>query len=71
MRNSADQTQYLKTDLAAGLDADLEVDVGAREVVRIISEASEKDNGRFLNIHVPGWENASGPNQYDGKDPPW
>ncbi|EAW16418.1 putative short chain dehydrogenase/reductase family oxidoreductase [Aspergillus fischeri NRRL 181] len=28
-------------------------------------------NGRFFNVHVPGWENVLGLNQYDGKEVPW
>ncbi|RDW68721.1 uncharacterized protein DSM5745_08481 [Aspergillus mulundensis] len=61
---------WLKTELG-GSYADLPVEVGAKEVVRYIRSGGRDLNGRFLNIHVPGWENAPGPNQYDGKDVPW
>jgi len=33
--------------------------------------AGREDNGKFLNIHVKGWEKVEGPNVYDGVNPPW
>ena len=51
--------------------ADLDVEVGIKEVRRIINEADPGKNGKFMNIHVPGWEKADGPNQYDGAELPW
>ena len=60
---------HLKTDLVGG-HGDFEVSVGASEVKRIILEASTKQNGKFMNIHVPGWENAL-PGRYDGEELPW
>jgi hypothetical protein len=51
--------------------ADLPVEVGVKEVIRIMTSSGPESTGKFLNIHVPGWENAAGPNQYDGKEPPW
>ncbi|KAL5337222.1 hypothetical protein BJX70DRAFT_399867 [Aspergillus crustosus] len=61
---------WLRTELG-GDYADLSVETGAEEVLKYIKKGGSEYNGRFLNIHVPGWENASGPNQYDGKDAPW
>ncbi|KKK15736.1 hypothetical protein P175DRAFT_0558591 [Aspergillus ochraceoroseus IBT 24754] len=61
---------WLKTEMG-GSQADLPVETGAKEVVRMLREADSEFNGRFRNIHVPGWENKSGPNKYDGKDAPW
>ncbi|KAL3483951.1 hypothetical protein BJX62DRAFT_219405 [Aspergillus germanicus] len=61
---------WLRTDLG-GPHADLPVEVGTKEVLRYLKEAGPTFNGRFLNIHVPGWENAPGSNRYDGKDAPW
>ncbi|KAL4875229.1 hypothetical protein BJY04DRAFT_224200 [Aspergillus karnatakaensis] len=61
---------WLRTDLG-GSYADLPVETGAQETVKYLKQGGPDHNGRFLNIHVPGWENASGPNQYDGKDAPW
>ncbi|KAL4865110.1 hypothetical protein BDV12DRAFT_211249 [Aspergillus spectabilis] len=61
---------WLKTELG-GRYADLTVETGAQETLKYIKQGGPEHNGRFLNIHVPGWENAPGPNQYDGEDPPW
>jgi hypothetical protein len=52
-------------------DADLPVEVGARQTLDIIHRSTKEDNGKFWNIHVAGWETAPGPNQYDGKELPW
>lgn len=43
--------------------------VGALEVKRIIMEAAPEQNGKFVNIHAPGFESARG--HYDGKEIPW
>lgn len=60
--------QWLKTDLG-GEQADFDVSVGVKETKRIILEATTAQNGKFVNIHVPGHENAWG--QYDGKEVSW
>ena len=52
-------------------DADLEVETGVSAVVDMIIKSGPEQNGKFLNIHIPGWENAPGINQYDGKELPW
>ncbi|RAQ71893.1 hypothetical protein COH21_012706 [Aspergillus flavus] len=61
---------WLKTDLGSE-NADLPVDVGVTSVRDILHRTGKDGNGRFFNIHVPGWENAPGMNQYDGKEVPW
>ncbi|KAL4912650.1 hypothetical protein BDW62DRAFT_216142 [Aspergillus aurantiobrunneus] len=61
---------WLRTDMG-GENADLPVETGAQEVVKYLKHDGQELNGRFLNIHIPGWENAPGHNQYDGKDPVW
>ncbi|KAJ5485760.1 short chain oxidoreductase [Penicillium desertorum] len=61
---------WLKTDLGTE-NADLPVDVGVSSVLDILYETGQDGNGRFFNIHVPGWENVTGLNQYDGKEIPW
>ncbi|KAJ0417620.1 hypothetical protein BJY00DRAFT_289270 [Aspergillus carlsbadensis] len=61
---------WLRTELG-GPYADLPVEVGTKEVLGYLKEAGPDFNGRFLNIHVPGWENAPESNRYDGKDAPW
>jgi hypothetical protein len=36
--------------------ADLPVEVGASAALDKIFRVTKADNGTFLNIHVPGWE---------------
>lgn len=62
--------QWLQTDLG-GSAADLPVEVGAKEVIRITNEASKEDTGKFLDIRVPGWSSKGGPNTYNGSEIPW
>ena len=52
-------------------DADLEVKTGVKATIDLILKSRPDQNGKFLNIHVPGWKSAPGSNQYDGKDLPW
>ncbi|KAK4570134.1 hypothetical protein LTR86_002214 [Recurvomyces mirabilis] len=59
---------WLKTDLG-GQYADLDPHIGVAELKRIILEASPAQNGKFVNIHVPGMEDAHG--HYDGGEVPW
>ena len=62
----------LKTTLAGGESADLPVEVGARETIRIALEAKPEDTGRHRNIHVKGWEHTGGVGRrYNGADLPW
>lgn len=57
---------WLQTDLGGGY-AHLRPEVGAREVVRIVLEATpEKDNGVFRDVMVEGFEGL-----YSGENPPW
>ena len=63
-------SQWLKTDLGSQ-NADLEVGTGVRAMIDLVLKSGRDQNGKFLNIHVPGWEGAPGPNQYDGKELPW
>lgn len=51
--------------------ADLEVSVGAESVKSWILKVDKSYNGKFVNIHVPGWENVEEPSNYDGKEIPW
>ena len=62
--------KWLKTDLGSSY-ADLEVESGIRAVLQLMSGVTPEMNGKFLNIHVPGWEKAAGLNQYDGGEIPW
>ncbi|GLA14502.1 hypothetical protein AnigIFM62618_000884 [Aspergillus niger] len=61
---------WLKTD-EANAHADLPVGTGVERVLEMIRDRGMEVNGRFLNIHVSGWENNPGLNQYDGKELPW
>lgn len=54
-----------------GEGADLSVGEGAKASVERIMAAEKEDNGKFVNIHVKGWEKNEGLNQYDGLNPPW
>jgi hypothetical protein len=47
----------------------LDVEVGVAELKRIILESSKAQNGKFLNIHVPGQEKSR--QQYDGGEISW
>ncbi|PCG94794.1 Short-chain dehydrogenase/reductase SDR [Penicillium occitanis (nom. inval.)] len=61
---------WLQTD-EANAHADLPVTTGVGQILEIARKTGQEGNGRFLNIHVPGWENKPGLHQYDGKDLPW
>ncbi|PKY02379.1 putative short chain oxidoreductase [Aspergillus campestris IBT 28561] len=61
---------WLRTDLG-GSRADLSAEQGADAVLDIVREANTAQNGKFLNVRVPGWENHEGLNQYDGRELPW
>ncbi|CAI6242860.1 unnamed protein product [Periconia digitata] len=61
---------WIKTDLG-GSHADLSIEQGVNGVYDVVVRVNKEDNGKFFNIHVPGWENADGPNQYDGKEVSW
>jgi hypothetical protein len=62
--------QWLRTDLGSQR-ADLPVETGAEKVVDIVLKTGPHQNGKFVNIHVPSWEKAPGPNQYEGKEIEW
>ena len=48
-----------------GQHANLKPGIGARQVVKIMQEATAADNGSFRQIYVKGWE------VYDRKNIPW
>jgi len=60
--------QWLKTELG-GDYAQFDVGVGVSELKRIILQATKAQNGKFVNIHIPGQEKSWG--QYDGREIPW
>ncbi|KAF4165673.1 hypothetical protein CNMCM6936_007626 [Aspergillus lentulus] len=61
---------WLQTEMG-GSRADLPPATGAKAVLDIVQKATPSQNGKALNIHVPGWEENEGLNQYDGKEVPW
>lgn len=61
----------MRTDLG-GEYADLSVEEAVPANLDRIVKAKKEETGKFLNIHVKGWEkNEKGPNSYDGKTLPW
>ncbi|KAK0759463.1 hypothetical protein N5P37_007651 [Trichoderma harzianum] len=61
---------WLKTTMGGDM-ADLDVETGAKATWDIVNKADKSYNGKFYNIHVPGWEHNEGVNQYDGLEIPW
>ncbi|KAH7304289.1 short chain oxidoreductase [Stachybotrys elegans] len=61
---------WVKTDLG-GQYADLDVDISVKAVMEVVDRVTAADNGKFLDVHVPGWENNPGLNQYAGGEPEW
>ncbi|CAG7924806.1 unnamed protein product [Penicillium olsonii] len=61
---------WLRTDLGSAR-AHLSVETGAEKVLEVIQRVMPDQNGKFFNIHIPGWEAADGADQYDGKEIPW
>ncbi|CAG9953293.1 unnamed protein product [Clonostachys rosea f. rosea IK726] len=61
---------WIKTPIG-GDNADLDVGTAARATLDVIVRSGPDLNGKFLNIHVPGWENSPGLNQYEGGQPAW
>lgn len=51
--------------------ADLTVEHGAERVLAVLDESTTANNGKFLDIHVPGWDPAGKVSGYLGNDLPW
>ncbi|KAI1135169.1 NAD(P)-binding protein [Hypoxylon sp. FL0543] len=51
--------------------ADLDADTAAKAVLDLLKRDRADLNGKFLNIHVPGWEKTTGLHNYDGAEIPW
>ncbi|KAF2852125.1 NAD(P)-binding protein [Plenodomus tracheiphilus IPT5] len=62
---------WLKTDLGGGDMADLTPEEGAKASLDLIFQKGQGLNGKLPKIFVKGWENAKGPNVYDGSNAPW
>ncbi|KAH8828995.1 short-chain dehydrogenase-like protein [Flagelloscypha sp. PMI_526] len=61
---------WVKTDMGSE-DAELSVEQSVSAILEIITNADKNSNGKFFDIHVPGWEDAPGLNQYPGGEPAW
>ncbi|KAL4928015.1 uncharacterized protein BDV17DRAFT_292035 [Aspergillus undulatus] len=61
---------WIKTD-QGGPYADLDAETAAKATLDLLKSEREQVNGKFMNIHVPGWENATGLHKYDGHELPW
>ncbi|KAJ4305638.1 hypothetical protein N0V90_001169 [Kalmusia sp. IMI 367209] len=62
---------WLKTELGGGDMADLTPEQGAKASLDIIFKKGQELNGQFPKVFVKGWEDAKGPNVYDGSNAPW
>ncbi|KAF6825832.1 short chain oxidoreductase [Colletotrichum plurivorum] len=62
---------WLKTDLGGGDMADLTPEEGAKASLDILYKPNEETNGQMPKVFVKGWEDAKGPNVYDGTNVPW
>lgn len=51
--------------------ADLTPEQGAKASLDIIFNKGRELNGQLPKVFVKGWENAKGPNVYDGTNAPW
>lgn len=51
--------------------ADLPVQTGVDAALDIMDHATKEDNGKFLDIHVPGWAGKGKLNDYPGGVAPW
>ncbi|KAF2647375.1 short-chain dehydrogenase-like protein [Lophiostoma macrostomum CBS 122681] len=63
---------WVKTDLGGEI-ADLELEEAVSAITERLLHAGRQEAGKFLNIHVKGWENGKPGkhNYYDGKELPW
>ncbi|KAJ5767807.1 hypothetical protein N7533_000390 [Penicillium manginii] len=62
---------FLLISPGGGSRADLSVETGAEKAIDIVLKTGPHQNGKFVNIHVPGWVNANGNNAYQGKEIEW
>ncbi|PYI08315.1 short-chain dehydrogenase-like protein [Aspergillus sclerotiicarbonarius CBS 121057] len=61
---------WVKTALG-GDRADLTTEESVQGLLEIVIPATQVDNGKFIRVRVPGWEEVEGINQYDGAEAPW
>jgi hypothetical protein len=51
--------------------ADLTPEQGAKASLNIIFDKGRELNGQMPKVFIEGWQNAKGPNVYDGSNAPW
>jgi hypothetical protein len=61
----------MKTEMGGGDAADLTPEDSAKAALDFIFNKGKELNGRFLKVHIKGWENRKGRAAYDGTDAPW
>jgi hypothetical protein len=61
----------LNTELGGGDMADWTPEQGAKASLDIIYRPDAEKNGKLLKVFVDGYQNAEGPNRYDGESAPW
>ncbi|KAJ3525768.1 hypothetical protein NM208_g11498 [Fusarium decemcellulare] len=61
---------WVKTELG-GPYAVLELDTGVKATLDIVFNLKKEDNGKFLNVRVPGFEDVPTPDRFQGGQPPW
>lgn len=54
--------QWVKTDLGGKDDAHLEMSEAIPAIMEKVVGAGKEDNGKFLNVRVPGWDFYTGAN---------
>ncbi|KAF5007360.1 hypothetical protein FDECE_6291 [Fusarium decemcellulare] len=65
-----ERLQWVKTELG-GPYAVLELDTGVNATLDIVFNLKKEDNGKFLNVRVPGFEDVPTPDRFQGGQPPW
>ncbi|KAH8738469.1 putative short chain oxidoreductase [Ilyonectria robusta] len=61
---------WVKTDLGGG-DADLEIEASTKAVLDIVHGVGKDDNGKFLNIRAPEFDDRPEAFRYAGDEIPW
>ncbi|KAL1627203.1 hypothetical protein SLS56_006442 [Neofusicoccum ribis] len=61
---------WIRTDLGTSA-ADLSPEEGAEATLNVVFRVNSEETGKFFTVRVPGWENKSGHERYDGNCPPW
>ncbi|KAH8834905.1 hypothetical protein DL96DRAFT_1572212 [Flagelloscypha sp. PMI_526] len=60
---------WVKTDMGSE-NAELTIGQSTTAIYNILSSANRDSNGKFFNVHIPGWKSISA-NHYDGGEFAW